>query len=297
MSERAAFISAILDNFADDTPRLVFADWLQEHGEDERAEFVRVQIEAARLPEAERARSKPGVRALALEAVYAPAWRADLGPLGNQGRYDRGFLTGIDVMINRAWAEHIAQLLTVEPAAFTLILPTWVEGEFVTSEDVDRLATNPVLRAVTAISNRDGPVGPDRFARLMKSPHLANLRGISLYEDPIGPEGVRAIVESPSAFVLERLELDGILRFGDVTGASDETPAVELIASAPRFAALKYLSLRLNELGDESVRTLLTSETLPRNLDLDLEENHFDEEQFAEALAERFGRYRGRQNR
>src|SRR5215468_4094431 len=43
--EQRALWSAILANPLDDTPRLVYADWLQEHGEEERAEFIRVQIE------------------------------------------------------------------------------------------------------------------------------------------------------------------------------------------------------------------------------------------------------------
>ena len=45
--EAAAFLAAIAANPDDDTPRLIFADWLEEHGEPERAEFVRVQVELA----------------------------------------------------------------------------------------------------------------------------------------------------------------------------------------------------------------------------------------------------------
>jgi uncharacterized protein (TIGR02996 family) len=48
MSEKAAFLSAIRDTPDDDTPRLVMADWLQEHGEGERAEFIRLQCEIER---------------------------------------------------------------------------------------------------------------------------------------------------------------------------------------------------------------------------------------------------------
>src|SRR5262245_15977158 len=48
-ADRAAFLRAICANPDDDLPRLVFADWLDEHGEPERAEFIRVQIEFARL--------------------------------------------------------------------------------------------------------------------------------------------------------------------------------------------------------------------------------------------------------
>lgn len=49
MNEREALLRAICDNPDDDTPRLVFADWLQEHGEEERAEFVRLQVRHTEL--------------------------------------------------------------------------------------------------------------------------------------------------------------------------------------------------------------------------------------------------------
>ncbi len=49
MNERDALLKAVCEYPDDDTPRLVFADWLQEHGEDDRAEFIRVQIEQTKL--------------------------------------------------------------------------------------------------------------------------------------------------------------------------------------------------------------------------------------------------------
>ncbi len=45
MTEREAFIEAIAADPAEDTPRLAFADWLQENGEEDRAEFVRIACE------------------------------------------------------------------------------------------------------------------------------------------------------------------------------------------------------------------------------------------------------------
>ncbi|MBM3978970.1 MAG: TIGR02996 domain-containing protein [Planctomycetes bacterium] len=45
MNERDAFVRGIAADLYDDTPRLAFADWLDEHGEHDRAEFVRVQCE------------------------------------------------------------------------------------------------------------------------------------------------------------------------------------------------------------------------------------------------------------
>lgn len=49
MTERAALLAAIRAHPDEDTPRLVYADWLDEHGEGERAELIRVQCELARL--------------------------------------------------------------------------------------------------------------------------------------------------------------------------------------------------------------------------------------------------------
>lgn len=47
LSEREAFVRAIIAAPDDDLPRLVFADWLDEHGEGELAEFIRVQCRLA----------------------------------------------------------------------------------------------------------------------------------------------------------------------------------------------------------------------------------------------------------
>lgn len=49
MTDRDALHKAILANPFDDTPRLVYADCLDEHGEHDRAEFIRVGCELARL--------------------------------------------------------------------------------------------------------------------------------------------------------------------------------------------------------------------------------------------------------
>ena len=43
MTDRDALLASVLASPDDDAPRLVYADWLEEHGEPERAEFVRRQ--------------------------------------------------------------------------------------------------------------------------------------------------------------------------------------------------------------------------------------------------------------
>ena len=53
MSDEDAFVHSILDDPDDDTSRLVFADWLEEHDRASHAELIRVQCELASLTEAD----------------------------------------------------------------------------------------------------------------------------------------------------------------------------------------------------------------------------------------------------
>lgn len=71
--DEAAYLRAILDAPDDDLPRLGYADWLDQNGHRERAEFIRIQIELARSP------SHPEHAALRkreaeLLAAYARSW-------------------------------------------------------------------------------------------------------------------------------------------------------------------------------------------------------------------------------
>jgi uncharacterized protein (TIGR02996 family) len=57
MTHDDAFLQAIIE-LPDDTPRVVYADWLEDHRQPDWAAFVRVQCELARLPDALRADSR-----------------------------------------------------------------------------------------------------------------------------------------------------------------------------------------------------------------------------------------------
>lgn len=61
MSDERALIAAILTHHDEDTPRLMYADYLDENGQPERAEFIRVQCELARIIAAGTADPKKGV--------------------------------------------------------------------------------------------------------------------------------------------------------------------------------------------------------------------------------------------
>ncbi len=44
MGDGPALLQTVLTNPADDAPRLIYADWLEEHGDPDRADFIRLQI-------------------------------------------------------------------------------------------------------------------------------------------------------------------------------------------------------------------------------------------------------------
>jgi uncharacterized protein (TIGR02996 family) len=50
VTEHPGFLADIRANPDDDTPRLVYADWLEDNGDPDRATFIRVQCELARSP-------------------------------------------------------------------------------------------------------------------------------------------------------------------------------------------------------------------------------------------------------
>jgi uncharacterized protein (TIGR02996 family) len=80
MSDGPALLEAIQREPDDDTLRLVYSDWLEENGDPERAEFIRVQIEAERhltgLPEHTRLTD----RAVELLSKNASAWANSYEP-------------------------------------------------------------------------------------------------------------------------------------------------------------------------------------------------------------------------
>jgi uncharacterized protein (TIGR02996 family) len=94
----ASFLTDVARHPADDGPRLVYADWLDEHGGPPgaaRAEFIRLQIGLVRLAPDASARPALAARAAALLARHERTW---LGPLYSpvlHWRFERGFVAGL----------------------------------------------------------------------------------------------------------------------------------------------------------------------------------------------------------
>lgn len=111
MNERDAFLRAICENPDDDTPRLVFADWLQEHGEDERAEFIRLQCEAARLATDDIRRELLTRRFAAIQLHF---WKQWLGELPVPNKENIHWVTAPDWLDGETFDRGFAGLLRVQ---------------------------------------------------------------------------------------------------------------------------------------------------------------------------------------
>ena len=79
MSDEKALLAAIRDHPDEDTPRLMLADWLQDNGQPERAEFIRVQVEASRLRWNDPRWKSLAEQAKKLFEAHGEEW---IGPLG-----------------------------------------------------------------------------------------------------------------------------------------------------------------------------------------------------------------------
>src|SRR5262245_24344910 len=94
MSQADAFLDAIREAPDDDAPRLIFADWLDDHGESDRAAFIPAQAPPARM-----APDGPDRLDLTDEADDLlrrhPEWCGRLPELASRWAFRRGFVEAV----------------------------------------------------------------------------------------------------------------------------------------------------------------------------------------------------------
>src|SRR5262245_8094571 len=100
MTADEPFLQAIRDHPEDDAPRLIYADWLEEHGDARRAEFIRLQCRLARLDDTDPARPDLLDREWELLTVYRTRWQPLAPPVLATYRFDSAFLGGLFARIN-----------------------------------------------------------------------------------------------------------------------------------------------------------------------------------------------------
>src|SRR5262249_1360519 len=94
-SEADAFLDAIFTEPADDTPRLVYADWLEEHGHEDLGQFIRLQCAIDPLTNDNPRRFGLRHQEKKVWAALKKRWGAFFEAMGiKKHEFRRGFFTG-----------------------------------------------------------------------------------------------------------------------------------------------------------------------------------------------------------
>jgi len=100
MDERAELLRTVIESPDDDAPRLVFADWVEEHGEHERAEFIRFQCRLESLDDNPEETERLRERERELLDEFAWAWAEEFGTELRQWSYRRGLIERVEVNLD-----------------------------------------------------------------------------------------------------------------------------------------------------------------------------------------------------
>jgi uncharacterized protein (TIGR02996 family) len=90
MSDEEALLQAIWAEPDDDAPRMVYSDWLEENGQPERAEFIRIQIELASLTRPSPRRQRLFKRERDLLTLHRAEWLMPLCDPALPWQFHRG---------------------------------------------------------------------------------------------------------------------------------------------------------------------------------------------------------------
>ncbi len=254
-----SFLQAIKEQADDDGPRLVFADWLEEHGDAHdvaRAEFIRLQCRVARLAEDDPQRALLSRREQILRREHAAAW---LGPLQDKQlrcTFRRGLLH-LATTAQTLLSQRFARLVATEPYAWVEGLDLWGGGR--TSNGIQRIAS--LLTGLTSLRLQSNRIGAGDLALLAGQPAFATLVHLDLCRNNPGVGGMRALAKSP--------HLGRLATLGLAYNALNDN-AVAALVGGPGLTQLTALNLNNNSIRDASVVALAKSPCLGRLTSLKL---------------------------
>jgi uncharacterized protein (TIGR02996 family) len=184
-SDEAALLRTICESPDDDLPRLVYADWLDEHGRADRAEFIRVQCEAARLITYDDRHTKLRQRARKLFEAHGRRWLADDWPEADpnqpvDGRsFERGFFCRVSMTTRRLGGVRVQEITHTRPRL--AFLREWgLGGNNLGNVGVRAVADCPWLSRLERLDLRGNPYDVATLEALAASPHLTSLREVRI---------------------------------------------------------------------------------------------------------------------
>jgi uncharacterized protein (TIGR02996 family) len=246
MSQDAAFLEQIAADPDDDGPRLVYADWLEEQG-DERAELIRVQcaLAAAPHPKSLAEHSMAEVRALLDErrrlllrekqwlARYGDAWQGAIRGNSIKATLRRGFFD--ELQTSAADLAKVASQLAVEAPALRVLTLVPRSNGLELTKAFDAVEQHPPPVGLRVLEMMSCELDPGALARMLRSPWLARLRKLNLaWNLSLGGLAVDWLDGQWPLGELEELDLRGITLSRE---------AREMFAASPALRRLRLLTI------------------------------------------------------
>jgi uncharacterized protein (TIGR02996 family) len=295
-----AFLDAIVANIDDDTPRLVYADWLEEQGDSARAEFIRVQVERARIPAWDAAQVRLGLREQELLKRHGERWLAEL-PAVEGARWE-GFRRGIvaevafasfEAMRKNAhacravapveavrvrWPRRREGRRAVQPIAELRELTLTGNPDY---EAIEWMAESPQLSTLRRLTA--GDLWDWWLQQLVASPHLANLKSLRLPAKNLGNAGIFALTRSSSLSALEELDFSSQSRHERyIDDPVIRGAGIAALMGWPGLATVRSLILSGNDVSRDGLRALLRSPHVGQLKELSLCDARLDGQAMAE---------------
>ena len=287
MPENPELLAAIVAHPREDTPRLAYADWLDDHGDTDRARFIRVQYEIEKLPPIGAKASKAKKEEEALLKKHETRWLGELAGLARKCIFRRGFVEVVRISAEQFLA-HAGRLFELAP-----IRDVRIEGigermaELVASPHFGRaealgfnshigdqlgeltrltvLLASPKLATVCRLEWAMSSLKTGHIAHIAECPNLGSVVHIDLSSNPIGDVGVNVLAHSECLPALTSLRLWG--------GSYLTADGIRDLLDSPLADRLEHLVCAWLKIGDDIARAFAGAPKLKRLLTLDLSDN------------------------
>ncbi len=249
-----AFLRAIFDVPEDDTPRLVYADFLDENGEAERAELIRLQCELARIPDASDAMREAQLGRRIGELVATLPWLD-----AHHEKRNRSFARGFP----------LPDVIELDPS--------WLNDPLALRRQV--VTQNPHWYGSDSLGLRPGrPLQSHEIEVLLELPFVQQVQNWNLagHVEVLTPT---ATPGDDATFGLVDLR----------TQPAITTPAVEALARQRGIRRMITLDLRNNNLDNDAARALANSPYLISLQRLDLLDGNRLRGKVWQQLIQRYG--------
>jgi uncharacterized protein (TIGR02996 family) len=256
-TDEQPFLDAIFARYHADEPRFIYADFLDDAGDPDRAELVRVQVALARMTDDDPNHAEIKNKEVELLEAHRPRWCDYVSDLVSpaQCEFRRGVLDAV-VLDAAQFLEKGEELFRRVPLRRISLRD---------SEDVMAdLMASPLFTNVHELDFNGNSIGNGGVNLLVRSPFLKDLHSLDLSFTRIDDSGVAILARAGTLPNLTSLSLS----LNDLTSAS-----IGELAASPFFGGLTVLDISYNQVDAVGVQAIAASKTLTRLHTLRLSEN------------------------